>query len=333
MNFHVFSLMQWPPERTREQVYASELEQLTLAEDQGYEGVWFAEHHHSRAGIGPSIHLCAAWLSARTTRIRIGTAVSIPPFFHPLRLAEEIAMLDIMSGGRFQWGIGWGDPVHLPDDSSAGDEEGSRVFREQLEILERAWTGAPFSYEGEFFQIPELQCLPTPVQQPCPPVWIAALSHAGVEWAAANDRPVWIDALSPVHRIEERRRIYREAGEAAGHDVSRFELPVLRHVYVGETMRTAREEAGRALLRHYRSVPVEAAGLDPEAAPDAFLDWLFENCAVVGDAAYCRDRIAELSERTGLDSLVGWQNFGDLPHPASLASQRRLIEKVAPALA
>ncbi len=108
MKFAVFSLMQWPEDRSQEDVYRNELEQLTVAETQGYHAAWLAEHHFSRYGIGPSIHLTAANLAARTERIRIGTAVTILPFFHPLRVAEEIAMLDIMSNGRFDWGVGRG---------------------------------------------------------------------------------------------------------------------------------------------------------------------------------------------------------------------------------
>jgi len=352
MKFAVFSLMQWPADRSQEQVYANELEQLALAESQGYHAAWLAEHHFSRYGIGPSIHLTAAHLAARTERIRIGTAVTVLPFFHPLRLAEEIAMLDIMSEGRFDWGVGRGYQGHEFAGFGADIEKSHLVFREQLEIILRAWTGERFSYAGEFFQIPELECLPTPIQKPHPPIWIAALSPATMEWAAENDYAMLTDQFSPVARIEKSRSTYRDAGERAGVNLERHELPVLRHVYVGETMANAREEAARGLLWYYRSlsrvgspggpdgeVPENYSfyrmfgedGFNPDRDPDAFLEFLFENCTIVGDEAYCRDKIGELQERIGLEYLIAWQNFGDLPHEASLASQRRLIEKVAPA--
>lgn len=296
MKFSVFSLMQWPPGGARSPVYENELEQLTVAESQGYDGAWLGEHPSSRYGIGPSIHLTAANLAARTSRIRIGTAVSILPCFHPLRLAEELAMLDIMSDGRFDWGVGRGDEG--PD---------LAAFAEQLEIMRLAWTGRRFSYDGEFFEIPELQCLPNPVQDPHPPIWITARSPSTLEWAARNDRPLLTDPFSPTPRIEESRRIYAEVGRAAGFDVTRHELPVVRPVYVGESTAKAREEASAALL-----------------------DRRFESCAIIGDEGLCREKIAELQERIGLTHLIAWQSFGDLTHEASLASQRRLIEKVAP---
>ncbi len=352
VKFAVFSLMQWPVDRTQGEVYANELEQLTVAESQGYDSAWLAEHHFSRYGIGPSIHLTAAHLAARTQRIRIGTAVTILPFFHPLRLAEEIAMLDIMSGGRFDWGIGRGYQRHEFSGFQTDIEKSHLIFREQLEIVLKAWTGDRFSHAGEFFQIPELECLPTPVQKPHPPIWIAALSPDTMEWAGLNDYPMLTDQFSPVYRIEKSREIYRTAAQRAGNDIGRHELPVLRQVYVGETMAKAREEAAGALLWYYRAlsrvgspgdpdgqVPENYSfyrmfgedGFNPDKDPQAFLDFLFENCTIIGDEVYCREKIGELQERIGLDSLIAWQNFGDLPHEAAMASQRRLIEKVAPA--
>ncbi len=291
MEFHLFDLLEWPPGVGREPAFRDELERLALAEEQGYAGAWIAEGDPARAGIGPGVHLAAAWLSARTTRIRIATSVRIPPFFHPLRLAEEIAALDIQSGGRFEWGVSPGD----------ASDEGRRIFREQLTIARTAWTGESFRHDGDFFQIPELQCLPAPVQQPHPPIWIAALDRPTVEWAGQNGLGIFGDAAAPTAQLEDTRRVHREAVSAARRDP--VGLPVVRRMYVGETTARAREEAG--------------------PAPDAE--------SIVGDAIYCRDRIVELHERIGLDRLVCWQSFGRLPHEAILASQRRLIEKVAPA--
>lgn len=352
MKFGVFSLMQWPEDRSQSDVYRNELEQLALAEDQGYDAAWLAEHHFSRYGIGPSIHLTAANLAARTERIRIGTAVTVLPFFHPLRVAEEVAMLDIMSNGRFDWGVGRGYQAHEFSGFGVDIEKSHLVFREQLQVIERAWTGERFSHDGEFFQFPELECLPTPVQQPGPPIYIAGLSPSTIEWAAENGYPVLSDQFSPTHRLEQNRATYHGAAEKAGADTSGFELPTLRHVYVGETVARAREEAGPALLWYYRALARVGSpggpggelppnysfyrmfgedGFNPDGDPDAFLDFLFENCTIVGDEAYCRERISELEERVELDYLLAWQNFGNLPHEATLASQRRLIEKVAPA--
>ncbi len=330
MKFGVFSLMQWPEDRSQSDVFRNELGQLVVAEEQGYASAWLAEHHFSRYGIGPSIHLTAAHLAAQTSVIRIGTAVTIVPFLHPLRLAEEIAVLDIISNGRIDWGAGRGYQGHEFAGFGEDITRSHEVFREQLEIILRAWSGERFSFEGQFFQFPELQCLPTPVQDPHPPVWIAALSPSTIEWAGAKGHRILTDQFSPTSRIEENRKLYYEHLSKSGVERGAYELPTLRQVYVGETTKKAREEAGPALLGYYRSL-ARGASLDPDRDPDALLDFLFEECTVIGDEGYCRDKLAELQERIDLDYLIAWQNFGNLPHEASMASQKRFIEKVAPA--
>ena len=162
------------------------------------------------------------------------------------------------------------------------------------------------------------------------------------------------DQFSPVYRIEKNRALYFECARKAGFDVDAIEFPTLRQVYVGETTAKARGQAGPALRWYYRAlarvgspggpsgaIPENYSfynmfgedGFNPDRDPKAFLDFLFENCTIIGDEAYCRDKIQELKERIRLDSLIAWQNFGDLPHEATLASQRRFIEKVAPAFA
>ncbi len=351
MKFAIFSLMQWPEDRTQEDVFRNEIRQAIEAESQGYDAVWLAEHHFSRYGIAPSIHLVAANVAAQTRRLRIGTAVTVLPFFHPLRLAEEIAMLDILSGGRIDWGTGRGYQGHEFDGFGVDIKKSHLIFREQLEIIRRAWTGERFAWNGEFYSFPECEVLPTPVQKPHPPIWIASISPTSLEWAADHGYPVLSDQFSPKSRLQEQREVYYERAAKAGMDVERIEIPTLRQVYVGETTAQAREEAGPALLWYYRSLarvgsPGGPGGklpenysfyrlfgeepFDPGADPDGFLDYLFENCVIVGDAAYCREQIHELSERCRLNYLIAWQNFGSLPDAATRASQRRFIEKVAP---
>jgi alkanesulfonate monooxygenase SsuD/methylene tetrahydromethanopterin reductase-like flavin-dependent oxidoreductase (luciferase family) len=351
VKFGVFSLMEWPEDRSRGEVFRDELSGLTAAEDEGYDSIWLGEHPLSRYGIGSSVQFSAASLAARTSWIRIGTAVTILPSFHPLRLAEELAMLDIMSGGRLDWGVGRGHPGQELSGLGVDPETSQSVFQEQVEVVKRAWRGEPFAHEGEFFQFPTLECLPTPEQQPHPPIYIAAHSRDTLEWAGEAGHPLLADAFSSVQRLEQNRRVHRESAQRSGVDLSGFAGPTLRQVYCGESMQQAREQAGSALLYYYRSLASVASpaapndavpesysfpglfgeqGFDLDEDPDACLDFLFENCAIVGDEAYCRDKIEELQGRIGLDSLLCWQSFGNLPHEASMASQRRLIEKVAP---
>jgi alkanesulfonate monooxygenase SsuD/methylene tetrahydromethanopterin reductase-like flavin-dependent oxidoreductase (luciferase family) len=351
VKFGVFSLMQWPEDRSQGAVFCDELLQLTTAEDQGYDSAWLGDQQLSPYGIAPSIHFSAAQLAARTRRIRIGTVVPLLPSFHPLRVAEEVAMLDIMSGGRVDWGVGCEGLGNEFRRSDGGSQDGRLVFREQLEVLKRAWAGGPFSHEGQFFQFPTLECLPTPEQRPHPPIYVAARSPEMLEWAGEAGYPLLAGPFSSADRLAKNAAIHRASAERAGGEVVPFALPTLRQVYCGESLQKAREEAGPALLSYYRALSRTGSaggqagavsengffdrlfgvdGLDPDADRDAFLEFLFESCAIVGDEAYCRDAISRLQERVGLDSLLCWQKFGGLPHEAAMASQRRLAEKVIP---
>jgi alkanesulfonate monooxygenase SsuD/methylene tetrahydromethanopterin reductase-like flavin-dependent oxidoreductase (luciferase family) len=354
MKLAIFSLMQWPEDRSAADVYRNELDQMVEADRQGYHAVWLAEHHFSRYGISPSLHLTAAHVAARTRRLRIGTAVTILPFYHPIRVAEEIAMLDVLSEGRLDWGVGRGYQGHEFAGFGVDITKSHLIFREQLEVVKRLWTEERAGHEGELFRFAPLELLPRPVQQPHPPIWIAALSPSTLEWAADHGYAILTDQFSPWFRIEEMRAVYFERAARAGADATRFDLPTLRQVYVGETTARARAEAAPALLWYYRSLarvgspggpsgPIPEnysfyrifgeGGLNPDADPDAFCNYLFENCTIVGDAAYCRDRIAEMRERCRLNYLIAWQNFGSLPAEATARSQRRFIDEVAPAFA
>ncbi len=353
MKFAAFSLMQWPEDRTEADVFRNEVGQAVLAEQQGYDAFWLAEHHFSRYGLGPSIHLTAAHLAAKTRRMRIGTAVTILPFFHPVRVAEEIAMLDHLSEGRIDWGAGRGYQRHEFDGFGVDITKSHLIFREQLEIIKGCWGEGRYGHKGEFFSFEPLNCLPKPVQKPHPPIWIAAISPSTLEWAADHGYAILTDQFAPTHRIEEARKVYFPRAKKAGLDVDHVDLPVLRQVYVGATHKKAREEAKPALLWYYRALanvgsPGGPGGklpenysfyrmfgegeMNPDRDPDGFTQYLFDNCTVIGDAAYCREKLAELRERIKLNYLIAWQNFGCLTHEQTLASQKRLIEEVAPTL-
>ena len=316
MKIGVLSQPCWPQDRSASAAPPHQLELLAIAEEQGFDAAWLAEPDSSRYGIAPSLHLRAAQLASHTTRIRIGMLATILPSFHPLRVAEELAMLDIISGGRLDWAVGCG-----PEQA---DGDGLRVFDEQLEVLKQAWTGLPFAHDGEFFQFPTLECVPAPEQDPHPPIHVAARSRAVFEWAGLAGYPVLADAFSSTEDLEECVASHRVHADSS--------LSLLRLVYCGETTSRAREEARPALLRciqEHRNGAADEA--DSDANPDLLVDRLLERCAIVGDAAYCRDRIAELDERVGVDLLLCWQSFGDLPPEASMASQRRLAESLLPA--
>ena len=352
MEFGVFSLMNWPQDRSQVDVYRNEMNQLCLAESQGYDQAWFAEHLFYRYGIAPSTHLNVAHLAGRTSTIRIGTAVTITPFVPPLRLAGEIAMLDILCEGRFDWGAGRGYQRHEFDAMGVDISKSHLIFREQLEICKLAWQRQEFGYQGEIFQVPEgTLSVPNPVQGDSPPVFVAALSPDTTDWAAKHHYPIMSDQFAPLESLEKVRRRFHATAAEHDFDSRAVKMPMLRQTYVGKTMKEAREKAGPALLWYYRhlaSVASPAAeagqvpdnydsrryfgvgGLNPDEDPEAFLANLFENCTIIGDPAYCIDKLQEYRERCDLNHVIAWQNYGCLSHEDTLASQQRLADEVMP---
>ena len=140
--------------------------------------MWLAEHHFSTFSVCPSVHLMGAHVAARTKHLRIGTAVSLAALYHPLRLAEEVALLDVLSGGRVNWGAGRGFDRDRVRDFGVTPEESAERFREAVEIVLAAWRDERLDHHGRHFEFSDVEVLPKPLQQPHPPVWVAASSDA-----------------------------------------------------------------------------------------------------------------------------------------------------------
>src|SRR5438270_3341998 len=182
VKFGVLQFFSWPERRVDlAAVYARALERIEIMDRTSYDAVWLAEHHFSSFSVCPSVHMVGTMAAARTKRLRIGTAVSLAPFYHPLRLAEEVALLDVLSGGRVNWGAGRGFSRGEFAAFGVPAEESTARFRENVEIVLRAWTEERLSYQGQHFQCDGVEVLPKPMQRPHPPVWMAATSESAID--------------------------------------------------------------------------------------------------------------------------------------------------------
>ena len=134
-------------------VYETALERFAIMDQTGYDAVWLAEHHFSSFSVCPSVHMMGTMAAARTKRLRIGTAVSLAPFYNPLRLAEEVALLDVLSGGRVNWGAGRGfERSEFAAFGIPGEESAPR-FHEAVDIVLKAWTNQRLSYARPVLQL------------------------------------------------------------------------------------------------------------------------------------------------------------------------------------
>src|SRR5437773_2954344 len=187
MKLGVLQFFSWPERRVDlATVYARALERIEIMDRSGYDAVWLAEHHFSSFSVCPSVHMVGTLAAACTKRLRIGTAVSLAPFYHPLRLAEEVALLDLLSGGRVNWGAGRGFARVEFTAFGVPPEESASRFRETVEIVLRAWTEERLTFADRHFHVDHDEVLPKPAQQPHPPVWMAATREGAIDWAAGG---------------------------------------------------------------------------------------------------------------------------------------------------
>ena len=190
MRFGTFYFFQAAPGLTHAEVVHRELEQMEWTEELGYDQIWLTEHHFIDYGLAVDPASLAATAAARTRRVRIGLAAAILPFHHPLRLAEQLALIDIISKGRLDVGVGRGNRPAEFAGYQVPQQENRERFDETMDIILKAWTEERFTYEGRFYTIPEARVIPKPWQKPHPPIYQVCGSEDGIESSAARGWPM-----------------------------------------------------------------------------------------------------------------------------------------------
>jgi alkanesulfonate monooxygenase SsuD/methylene tetrahydromethanopterin reductase-like flavin-dependent oxidoreductase (luciferase family) len=234
--------------------YAEHLDAWQALDELGYDGVGFNEHHTSPYGLMNSPNLLAASAAQRTRRLKLLIYGNLLPIHEPLRLAEELAMLDCLSNGRIISGFARGIPrEHNVFNVPLGESRAR--FEEAWEIIRRAWTEEAFSYEGQFWQYRDVAIWPRPVQQPHPPVWVpVTASKETIEWAATHNIPITPGIASHRGLREDVIRYYARQLAQHGHRMTPDHLVIQADVYVADTKNQAIEEAGPYALYFNRTL-------------------------------------------------------------------------------
>lgn len=269
MKFAVLQFFSWPGKRVPlPTVYDRAFQRIEVMEQTGYDAVWLAEHHFSTYSVCPSIHIMGAHIAARTERLRIGTGVSLAPFYHPLRLAEEVALLDVLSDGRVNWGAGRGfDPTEFRAFDVDFAESHPRL-REGVEVVLKAWGEERLTHHGNFHHFEDVEVLPKPVQTPHPPVWLASTSPDSVRWSARHGYSILMDPHGTHEDIRKKRALYQDELERAGHSMEGRTIPMARNIALAETEEQAREIARRGARFMFGSyLPPGVGSVDKGVAP------------------------------------------------------------------
>lgn len=321
MQFGLFTLFDFFPDRQTEVAYYKDtLEFMIYAERLGFDSVWVGEEHFYSFGICPSPQLFLTAVAQATTHLRLGTALSVLPLENPLRKAEDFAMLDILSGGRLIFGVGRAAiPKHFEGFRVPWLENRQR-YEEALAIIQQAWTQGRFSYEGQFWQIPELSVSPRPVQKPHPPIYRGIASPEAFEIAGIKGHgALLVPWLTPEKILKQGLETYRAALRAHGH--TPLPTVAVQFLFIDDNyhvaLADAREAAGRYARMVASAIPAEiVASLPPTDALRTLQERLvslvdhLEERAIIGTPQDCRRRIVELREEYGIDHMPFYFHAG-----------------------
>ena len=326
MRFGFFDQLPCADGFTEHQRYRDILAQIELGDRLGFDTVWLGEIHFIRQFsilADPLMTLAAA--AQRTSRIRLGTAVTLLPLHNPVKIAEEAAICDILSDGRLEFGVGRGINRHYAHYGIPPEESRPR-FDEALDFIQAAWSNETFSFDGQFFHARDLSLVPRPVQQPHPPIRIAANSPDTFPLAARRRLPIFASPLiNPPDKLLAGLEIYRAGLPADVHGDTALAFPV----HVAASRADARAECEPGLMRFLR-VATEAA-LPASQAPLASFEAfqavrarmarvtyadMDREMGVFGDPKYCIERIGELQRDYGFDEFIGYFNQGGMMDPA-----------------
>lgn len=314
-------------------LYEQLLELATFADQKGFASIWLAEHHFDAyGGIVPSPAVLAAVLAQRTTRLRIGIGVAVAPFYHPIRLAEEFAMVDILSNGRLDMGMGRGFMPHEMRGFGVTGETRQQRFIDAVVTVHRAWSTGRIDVGAAEEASTSMELFPRPLQRPYPPIWLAASTSP--ESFAFAGRHGFNLMINPYNRTDEEveRGIatYRDALSVSGLDVSSCRILAHEPLYVADSMRKARSEC-RAAFFEYLNAADNAFARDAagQRVSTSNRELILSERTAVGDPPAIIKRLRAWRRR-GVTDMCFSAAFRGLPPERSNASLRLFAKEVMP---
>jgi luciferase family oxidoreductase group 1 len=349
MNFGMLHLFENPTGRTEHEIVHEQLTLMRAAEDYGFDSVWPAEHHGSEYGYCASPALSLAALALDTKRLRLGTGVVVLPLNHPLRVAEDYAMLDLMSNGRVDLGVGRGyQPTEFAG-YGVDQTQTREMFDEAIRIIQMSWTRDRVTFHGKHYRFDHVTVRPKPLQQPHPPIWMAALSPETFELAGRYGYHLLYGTAFglPPEKARELQAAYRRGLVASGHDPARSRRAALIMVYVADTLEQAIADFMAPVMWYYRTIAKYVApplGQDAVkgyemytktrdlAATGRWEDFLARRSVICGPPDYVAQELADAQQKYGFTDLLCWTRLGGLDGKKVLRSMDLMSTKVFPHL-
>lgn len=310
-------------------------------EDLGYDSLTLTEHHFQRDGHTPSPLVVLAAVAAVTQRLTLGTNILLASLYNPVKLAEDVAVLDNISNGRVALGLA---PGYVPEEFAGlmvPYDERVKRFEETVDILLAAWTNEVFEYEGTHFQVPPTHLTPKPIQKPHPSIWYGVSGPRLLRRAAQRGFAFSASPRHSIAEIEEHLATYRGAADEFGFTPPAF--PVMKGVYVAETREAAEAVAGPAVTHLFRELyGKHSAGGSRELSNDkgelvadaSTVDFqTFKDRYLIGTPDEVSEKIRELHDRTGMTELIAWSQLPGIRGDQVRSSMQLFAREVFPAFA
>lgn len=320
------------------------LEEIKLADELGFDSAWLAEHHFSRYGVLGNPLLLGAAIAETTKQIRIGTAVVVVPFHNPLRLAEDAATLDTLSGGRLDLGVGRGYQPGEFKGFGIDAESSKQRYAEIVDILKLAWTEESFSYDGEYYSVPELRISSRPVQPGGPPILHAVVSPSSFpERGLAGDRIITSPTFAPLGIMKRNFAAYRDALVEGGHDPADYEIPFMQQTWVGDPKQLPK--VAEAALAYYQTVGKVVPGSEEAIAAEAeYYEKVRKNIQLLtleqtlthggnfGSVDQVVDTLGQLATELGVTHYICWFRIPSMDRRLALDAMETFASEVIPQL-
>ncbi|MHA1537887.1 MAG: LLM class flavin-dependent oxidoreductase [Alphaproteobacteria bacterium] len=310
--------------RSMNAFYGEMVEQVVLADKLGYDTYFVAEHHFHDYGVFPNPAVALAHMAALTKNIRLGPAVTILPFRNPITVAEDYAMLDQLSGGRVELGVGSGYLAHEFGGFNVGGKDKREMFDEALDIVKRALAGETITHKSRFYELNEVNINIRPVQTPYPPIYVAVLRREAAYHVGKQGNRLMTVPYAAVDKFDEIAPMMAEYAkgyaESAAPEAGRGTVTAL-HTYVADSDEAAREEAAEAF-----DLYVETRLYAKSQTYDDIID---SGLGLFGGPETVIDKLVSLHEM-GVDHVAMLVNFGALDHARVCACMERIQREIIP---
>lgn len=316
--------------------YREFLEETILGESLGFDSVWLEEHHGVQDHYWPSPLMGLAGVATHTGRILLGTDILVLPFYHPVRVAEDAAMLDIMSGGRFILGAAIG---YKPDEFSlyqlSMEKRGAR-FEEAICLIKALWIQDEVNFEGKYYQVKGLKIEPRPVSSPHPPIWLGGWGELSLA-RAASIGDAWIPGpTANLEKLMQAQRIYHQRLRSIGIDPKTRPTPLTREVVIADTDEEALEVAEMHLLINYRDEYGGGKWRHPiigneDPTPVNQIETLLNDRFLIGSPDTVTQKLHKFKEVFGVDHIICRLYYPGISHEFILRALKLIAREVMPA--